>query len=72
MPSRNDSALSYVLPAQRTDSVKFVKLRRAGTRAASKIVNNNDNTSTIAAKQHWVNARLMDREDEFVNWENTR
>ncbi|KAI9494142.1 hypothetical protein BDB00DRAFT_819800 [Zychaea mexicana] len=72
MPTKNESALPYVLPAQRTDSAKFVNLRRAGTRAASKAVINNNNIPAITAKQHWIHARLMGREEEFVKWDNAK
>ncbi|KAI8137255.1 hypothetical protein BJV82DRAFT_361616 [Fennellomyces sp. T-0311] len=69
VPSKNVSSLPYVLPVQRTDSNAFVKLRRAGTRAAMKVLNS---IPSRTAKQHWIHARLMDRQDDFVSWDNAK
>lgn len=66
---RPASSLPQVLPMQRTESEAFVSLRRAASRAASKIANH---VPALAAKKHWINARLMDRENEFVTREPAR
>lgn len=70
LPLEEKSAIPYVLPIKRSDSTAFVKLRRAATIAATKIMR--QALPTIVARDHWVNARLRDREDAFVTWETAR
>lgn len=69
MSVEDDSAIPYVLPIKRSDSTAFVKLRRAGSLAAAKAVRE---VTATAAKQHWISARMKERENDFVNWDTAK
>ncbi|KAI9259045.1 hypothetical protein BY458DRAFT_278408 [Sporodiniella umbellata] len=59
------NALRYVMPLQREDTLAKIQLKRTRTLPASR-----ERKMTLReAKDHWVNAQLMGREDEFVTWE---
>lgn len=64
VPSRHPSALPYVLPLERQESIALLNLRRAGSVMTKKF----REISLRGAKKHWVNARLKDQEDKFVTW----
>ncbi|KAG0165854.1 hypothetical protein DFQ30_007914 [Apophysomyces sp. BC1015] len=66
LPSRNPSAIPYVLPVQRQDTMALINLRRAGSVLTKKM----REITLTGAKKHWVNARLKDQEDKFVTWDN--
>ncbi|KAI8339909.1 Endonuclease/exonuclease/phosphatase [Chlamydoabsidia padenii] len=64
-----ESAISHVLPLQRAQTIANIQLRRTMTAASTvkkRMIESNN------AKKHWVNARLQDQEDSFVNWENSK
>jgi hypothetical protein len=64
-----DTAISHVLPLQRAQTIANIQLRRTMTTASAlkkRSVESNN------AKNHWINARLQDQEDSFVNWENSK
>lgn len=69
LPLKEKSAIPYVLPIKRSDSTAFIKLRRAATVAATKMI---PPTPSLVARDHWINARLRDREDKFVTWETAK
>ncbi|KAI8638811.1 hypothetical protein BD408DRAFT_11558 [Parasitella parasitica] len=58
------SSLRYVLPLQRADTIAKINLKRTRTVNAPKECR----ITFEAAKHHWINAQLMNKEDEFVNW----
>jgi hypothetical protein len=63
-PIASPSALRYVLPLQRQDTMAKINLKRTRT-----VVTRNERILTLeAAKQHYLNAQLKEREDEFVDW----
>ncbi|KAF7729407.1 hypothetical protein EC973_004386 [Apophysomyces ossiformis] len=66
LPSRQPSAIPYVLPIQRQDTMALINLRRAGSVLTRKM----KELTLTGAKKHWVNARLKDQEDKFVSWSN--
>lgn len=58
------SAVRYVLPVQRAETINKINLRRTKTIVAPKSIQiHADN-----AKSHWINNQLMKRQDEFVEW----
>lgn len=61
------SALRYVMPIQRAETIAQINLKRTRTISAAKErrINLED------AKNHWINDQLMKRQDEFVTWEKT-
>lgn len=61
------SALRYVLPIQRAETIAQINLKRTRTISAVK----ERGVSLEDAKDHWINDQLMKREDEFVTWEMT-
>lgn len=61
------SALRYVLPIQRAETIAKINLKRTRTVSVAK-----ERKITMEdAKDHWINDQLMKKEDEFVNWEKT-
>lgn len=61
------SALRYVLPIQRAETIAKINLKRTRTVNAPK----ERKITFEAAKDHWINAQLMKKEDEFVQWQKT-
>lgn len=63
-----DSSLRYVLPLQRAETIAKINLKRTRTVNEPK----ERRITFEAAKDHWINAQLMKREDEFVRWQKTK
>ncbi|KAG1103661.1 hypothetical protein G6F39_001752 [Rhizopus arrhizus] len=62
-----NSALKYVLPLKREDTIEKIQLKRTRTVATTR-----ERKITLKdAKDHWINSQLMKKEDEFVHWEKT-
>lgn len=61
------SALRYVMPIQRAETIAQINLKRTRTISAARErgINLED------AKNHWINDQLMKKQDEFVTWEKT-
>lgn len=62
------SALRYVLPLQRAETIAKINLKRTRTVNVAR----ERKIKLEDAKKHWINNQLMNREDEFVNWQKTR
>lgn len=62
------SALRFVLPIQRAETIANITLKRARTVnvARERKIRLED------AKRHWINDQLMKRQDEFVTWQKTK
>lgn len=59
------SALRYVLPIQRAETIAKINLKRTRTVNVAR-----ERRITMEdAKDHWINDKLMKKEDEFVNWQ---
>ncbi|KAG2196876.1 hypothetical protein INT46_006055 [Mucor plumbeus] len=70
LPATDDlgaSCIRYVLPLQRAETIAKINLKRTRTVKAPK----ERKITFEAAKDHWINAQLMKKEDEFVNWQKT-
>ncbi|KAI8334874.1 Endonuclease/exonuclease/phosphatase [Blakeslea trispora] len=68
LPDENSpSALRYVLPLQRAETIAKINLKRTRTINAPK----EKKIAFEKAKDHWINAQLMKREDDFVQWQDT-
>ncbi|KAI8973493.1 Endonuclease/exonuclease/phosphatase [Mycotypha africana] len=61
------SALRYVMPIERSETLAKINLKRTRTVAAPK----SPKITFEAAKDHWINAQLMKRENDFVDWQKT-
>ncbi|KAI8092448.1 Endonuclease/exonuclease/phosphatase [Gilbertella persicaria] len=59
------SSIRYVLPLQRAETIAKINLKRTRTVNAPK----EKKITFEKAKDHWINAQLMKREDEFVQWQ---
>ncbi|KAI9023870.1 hypothetical protein CLU79DRAFT_121763 [Phycomyces nitens] len=68
LPLKAESSIPYVLPIQRQDTMAILNLKRTATTISKKV----RNISTSRAKEHWIYARLMDQEDEFVTWKKAK
>ncbi|KAI8050060.1 hypothetical protein BDF21DRAFT_183158 [Thamnidium elegans] len=62
------SALRYVLPLQRAETIAKINLKRTRTVNVAR----ERKIKLEDAKKHWINNQLMNREDEFVKWQKTR
>ncbi|KAI9486626.1 MAG: Endonuclease/exonuclease/phosphatase [Benjaminiella poitrasii] len=72
VPVRDDTydpanTLRYVLPIQRAETIAKINLKRTRTINAPKA----RKITFEDAKNHWINAQLIKKEDEFVNWQKT-
>lgn len=65
--SNSPSALRYVLPIQRAETIAKINLKRTRTVNAPR----ERKITFESAKDHWINAQLMKKEDEFVQWQKT-
>ncbi|KAG2235121.1 hypothetical protein INT48_006502 [Thamnidium elegans] len=61
------SALRYVLPLQRAETIAKINLKRTRTVNVAR----ERKIKLEDAKKHWINNQLMNREDEFVKWQKT-
>lgn len=71
LPTTDDlgaSSLRYVLPLQRAETIAKINLKRTRTVREPR----ERGITFEAAKDHWINAQLMKKEDEFVNWQKTK
>ena len=59
------SALRYVMPIQRAETIAQINLKRTRTISAAR----ERDINIEDAKDHWINDQLMKKEQEFVNWE---
>ncbi|CAO3658084.1 unnamed protein product [Rhizopus stolonifer] len=66
-PTNEQSALRYVLPLKREDTIAKINLKRTRTVMTAK----EKNITLREAKDHWINSQLMKREQEFVHLEKT-
>ncbi|CEG64842.1 hypothetical protein RMATCC62417_01751 [Rhizopus microsporus] len=61
-----DSALKYVLPLQRAETIEKINMKRT----RSILSTTKERRITLKdAKDHWINSQLMKKENEFVHWE---
>ncbi|OBZ82545.1 Type II inositol 1,4,5-trisphosphate 5-phosphatase [Choanephora cucurbitarum] len=67
VPNDSSSALRYVLPLQRAETIAKINLKRTRTITAPK----ERKIAFEKAKDHWINAQLMKRENDFVQWQRT-
>ncbi|KAI9323192.1 Endonuclease/exonuclease/phosphatase [Dichotomocladium elegans] len=66
-PIQDEADGPQILSARRTDLERFATVRRTTTLTAARVASRLfSGLPSVMARSHWLNARLMDREDEFV------